>query len=145
MWDRRRTTCSPGSSPARPRPTCRTCVGTTPGSGPRPASWRTRPRSSWRRGRWAWRGPASASTWSGTSPEATSWRVLASGEVTAPRQAQTPEVENAVLQWEDGYRNLEAARSEPTLYRALGRAVVSVQEELRKRLGSRFSVRELAS
>ena len=65
--------------------------------------------------------------------------------MTAPRQAQTPEVENAVLQWEDGYRNLEAARSEPTLYRALGRAVVSVQEELRKRLGSRFSVRELAS
>jgi hypothetical protein len=50
-----------------------------------------------------------------------------------------------VLQWEDGFRKLEAARSDPSLYRALGRAVVSVQDELRKRLGSKFSVRELAS
>jgi hypothetical protein len=56
-----------------------------------------------------------------------------------------PEVENAVLQWEEGYRRLEEARSEPPLYRALGRAVVAVQDELRKRLGSAFSVSELAA
>jgi hypothetical protein len=64
--------------------------------------------------------------------------------VSTPRQG-LPEIENAVFQWEDGYRKLNAARSDPAVYRALGRAVVSVQEELRKRLGSRFSVSELAS
>ena len=57
---------------------------------------------------------------------------------------QSPEVENAVLQWEEGYRRLEDARSEPPLYRALGRGVVAVEGELRKRLGSRFTVAELA-
>lgn len=56
-----------------------------------------------------------------------------------------PEVENAVLQWEEGYRRLEQTRGEPALYRALGRSVVAVQDELRKRLGSKFSVAELAS
>jgi hypothetical protein len=54
-------------------------------------------------------------------------------------------VETAVLQWEEGFRRLEAARSDASLYRALGRAVVEVQDELRKRLGSTFSVAELAS
>ena len=56
-----------------------------------------------------------------------------------------PEVENAVLQWEEGYRKLEELRSRPALYRVLGRAVVAVQDELRKRLGSSFSVAELAA
>ena len=56
-----------------------------------------------------------------------------------------PEVESAVLQWEEGYRRLQESRSEPPLYRALGRIVVSVQDELRKRLGSTFSVAELAA
>jgi hypothetical protein len=54
-------------------------------------------------------------------------------------------VENAVLQWEEGYRRLEAARSDPAAYRVLGRAVVAVEDELRKRLGSTFSIQELAS
>jgi hypothetical protein len=57
----------------------------------------------------------------------------------------SPEVENAVLQWEEGYGRLEDARSEPPLYRALGRTVVAIQNELRKRLGSTFSVAELAA
>jgi hypothetical protein len=57
----------------------------------------------------------------------------------------SPETENAVLQWEDGYRRLEETRSEPALYRALGRSVVALQDELRKRLGSTFSVAELAA
>ncbi len=54
-------------------------------------------------------------------------------------------VENALFQWEGGYRDLEAARSNPSLYRVLGRAVVAVQDELRKRLGSSFSIDELVS
>jgi hypothetical protein len=57
----------------------------------------------------------------------------------------SPDVENAVFQWEEGYRRLEEARSEPALYRALGRTVLAVQNELRKRLGSTFSVSELAA
>jgi hypothetical protein len=54
-------------------------------------------------------------------------------------------VESAVLQWEEGYRRLESTRSEPRLYQALGRAVVAVEDELRKRLGSTFAVKELAA
>ena len=54
------------------------------------------------------------------------------------------QVESAVFQWEEGYRQLEAARSEPRRYRALGRVVTAIQDELRKRLGSTFSVEELA-
>jgi hypothetical protein len=53
--------------------------------------------------------------------------------------------ENAILQWEEGFRRLEAARSDPALYRALGRAVVRAEDELRKRLGSTFSVDELVT
>ena len=58
---------------------------------------------------------------------------------------RSPDVENAVFQWEEGYRRLEEARSEPARYRALARAVMAVQTELRKRLGSKFSVAELAA
>ena len=66
--------------------------------------------------------------------------------MSQPGTSQAYEVENAVYQWEDGYRRLdEAARSEPALYRTLGRVVMAVQDELRKRLGSTFSVAELAS
>jgi hypothetical protein len=54
-------------------------------------------------------------------------------------------VESAVSQWEEGYRRLEAARSEPATYRTLGRVVVAIEDALRKRLGSTFSVGELAS
>jgi hypothetical protein len=55
------------------------------------------------------------------------------------------QLESAVLQWEEGHRTLEDARSDPPAYRALGKAVVAVQDELRKRLGSTFSIGELAS
>jgi hypothetical protein len=54
-------------------------------------------------------------------------------------------VESAVHQWEEGYRRLQAANSEPSLHRRLGRAVVAVEDELRKRLGSTFSIKELAT
>jgi hypothetical protein len=54
-------------------------------------------------------------------------------------------VENAVLQWEDGYARVRAARAEGAAgHHALGRIVMAVERELRKRLGSRFSVDELA-
>jgi hypothetical protein len=53
-------------------------------------------------------------------------------------------VESAVLQWEEGYRRLETARSNQSLHHALGRAVLAVEDELRKRLGSTFSIKELA-
>ena len=54
-------------------------------------------------------------------------------------------VENAVLQWEEGYRRLQDARSEPASYLTLGRIVVAIEGELRKRLGSTFTVAELVS
>jgi hypothetical protein len=55
-----------------------------------------------------------------------------------------PAVENAVFQWEEGYSRVESARSEPGRQRVLARVVNAVQDELRKRLGSRFTVSELA-
>jgi hypothetical protein len=54
-------------------------------------------------------------------------------------------LDNAVLQWEEGYRALKAERPDTPAYRALGRAVVAVEDELRRRLGSSFSTEELAS
>ena len=57
----------------------------------------------------------------------------------------SPEVEIAILQWEEGFRRVEDARSEPQVHRELARTVVTVQDELRKRLGSTFSVAELAA
>jgi hypothetical protein len=62
-----------------------------------------------------------------------------------PRAELSPDVENAVFQWEEGYRRLQDARSKPSLHRSLARAVLAVQDELRKRLGSGFSVSELAA
>lgn len=52
-------------------------------------------------------------------------------------------IDNARFQWEDGERRLrqadEATRSD------LERAVYAVQDELRRRLGSTFSIEELAN
>jgi hypothetical protein len=56
-----------------------------------------------------------------------------------------PAVENAIFQWEEAFERLQATRSQPAIYRALGASVVAVQDELRKRLGSAFSIEELAS
>lgn len=55
-------------------------------------------------------------------------------------------VENAVLQWEDGYALVKEAQAQGgQRATAVGRLVVGIERELRKRLGSRFSVDELAS
>jgi hypothetical protein len=60
--------------------------------------------------------------------------------------AITALVENAVLQWEDGYARVQQARKSGAAHQAaLGRIVLTVEAELRKRLGSRFSVDELAA
>jgi hypothetical protein len=53
-------------------------------------------------------------------------------------------IETTIFQWEEGYRKLQAARSDPDVYRVVGRVVVAVEDELRKRLGSSFSIEELA-
>jgi hypothetical protein len=54
-------------------------------------------------------------------------------------------VDTVIFEWEEGYSRVQAARSEPQRHRLLGRAVTAVQDELRKRLGSRFTVDELAA
>jgi hypothetical protein len=56
----------------------------------------------------------------------------------------TAEVETARHQWEDGYRRLRAATSDPVRYERLSAQVEIVSEELRRRLGQIFSLRELA-
>jgi hypothetical protein len=52
------------------------------------------------------------------------------------------EIENARFQWEDGERRLRQA-DEPTRNH-LDRALWAVLDELRRRVGSSFSMRELA-
>ena len=51
--------------------------------------------------------------------------------------------QTAVLEWEEGYRRIQATRANAGHNRMLGRAVTAVEDELRKRLGSRFTVSEL--
>lgn len=52
-------------------------------------------------------------------------------------------VENALFQWEDGERRLREAE-EPTGSQ-LERALLAIVDELRRRLGSSFTVEELAN
>lgn len=46
--------------------------------------------------------------------------------------------------WEEGYRRLERQRDDRRLYRQLHGYVESVTEELRRRVGSTFELRELS-
>jgi hypothetical protein len=52
-------------------------------------------------------------------------------------------VENALFQWEEGWRVLRAI-DEPRARRAADRVVEAVQEELRRRIGPTFTAAELA-
>lgn len=54
-------------------------------------------------------------------------------------------LENAVLEWEEGYARVQATRADPARHRLLGKVVTAVEDELRKQLGSRFTVSELAA
>lgn len=54
-------------------------------------------------------------------------------------------IQTAVLDWEEGYRRVQERRADPARHRMLGRVVNAVQDELRKRLGSRFTVAELVT
>ena len=51
----------------------------------------------------------------------------------------------AVLDWEEGFRRLQATRSNPGQNRMLGRVVTAIEDEVRKQLGSRFTISELVA
>ena len=53
-------------------------------------------------------------------------------------------LENALFQWEEGWRRLEELRSDPVAYRRAHRVVSAVDEELRRRIGPTFRAAELA-
>jgi hypothetical protein len=53
-------------------------------------------------------------------------------------------VENARQQWEEGHRRLQEAASDPARYRLLISQVEVLTEELRRRLGQVFALRDLA-
>ena len=52
-------------------------------------------------------------------------------------------LENALFQWEDGWRELQAI-SDPKARRLADRVVEAVREELRRRIGPTFTAAELA-
>ncbi len=53
-------------------------------------------------------------------------------------------VETSRQAWEEGHRRLEAEARDPARYNALLRHVEVVTEELRKRIGEKFTLAELA-
>ncbi len=52
-------------------------------------------------------------------------------------------VENALFQWEEGWRSLQAI-DDPQARRAADRIIDAVREELRRRIGPTFTAAELA-
>lgn len=56
----------------------------------------------------------------------------------------TADVESARRDWEDAYGRLESTGREPAQLEALHEQVDAVSAELRKRIGSNFTLRELA-
>jgi hypothetical protein len=55
------------------------------------------------------------------------------------------EVEVARQEWEEGSRRLEAARDDPPRYRQLLDLLELLVDELRKRMGQTYSLRELVA
>ena len=53
-------------------------------------------------------------------------------------------LENALFQWEEGWRALQSLREDPGLYRRADRLVRAVQDELRRRIGPTFRAGDLA-
>lgn len=53
-------------------------------------------------------------------------------------------LENALFQWEEGYRALQQRREEPGGGRGNDRALGALADELRRRIGPTFTAEELA-
>jgi hypothetical protein len=53
-------------------------------------------------------------------------------------------LDNALFQWEEGYRRLQELSRNPRLYGRLTTAVDAVRNELRKRIGPTFTASQLA-
>jgi hypothetical protein len=53
-------------------------------------------------------------------------------------------LENALFQWEDGYREVEQLRDDPRAYRRAIRVVDAIRDELRRRIGPTFRAAQLA-
>lgn len=53
-------------------------------------------------------------------------------------------VENAIFQWEDGWRALQALEADPGQRRRANAAVDAIRDGLRVRIGATFSVAQLA-
>ena len=53
-------------------------------------------------------------------------------------------LENALFQWEDGWRALQGLGDRPAERRRADRVVKAVQDELRRRIGPTFQAAELA-
>jgi hypothetical protein len=53
-------------------------------------------------------------------------------------------LDNALFQWEEGYRRLRELEAEPRGSRNAAHAVEAIRDELRRRIGPTFSAQELA-
>jgi hypothetical protein len=53
-------------------------------------------------------------------------------------------LENAMFQWEEGWRALQALADDPPVRRRADRVVAGVRDELQRRLGPTFRVEDLA-
>ena len=53
-------------------------------------------------------------------------------------------LENALFQWEEGWRRLQELRGDPAAQRRADRVVGAVSDELRRRIGPTFRAAELA-
>ncbi len=54
-------------------------------------------------------------------------------------------LDNALFQWEEGWRRLQSLQSDPRAYRSADRIIGAVQLEIRRRIGPTFFAAELAS
>lgn len=54
-------------------------------------------------------------------------------------------IENALFQWEEGYRRFQSLQGDPRDYRLADRVVAAVRVELRRRIGPTFHSSELAN
>jgi hypothetical protein len=53
-------------------------------------------------------------------------------------------LENALFQWEEGYRRLQELQGDASAYRRAARVVDAIRDELRRRIGPTFRAAELA-